>query len=55
MLLRHCLNKINALRSWSGFAMARRLGFAGLAFFLVKGLLWILIPALALAWSSSGR
>jgi hypothetical protein len=32
----------------------RRLGVAGLAFFLIKGLLWLLIPLL-LAKLASGR
>ncbi|MEZ5331905.1 MAG: hypothetical protein R2991_07580 [Thermoanaerobaculia bacterium] len=30
----------------------RRLGAAGFLFFLVKGLLWLLIPAALLAWQA---
>jgi hypothetical protein len=28
----------------------KRLGFAGFMFFLIKGLLWLLVPALAGWW-----
>jgi hypothetical protein len=31
----------------------KRLGFWGFMFFLVKGLLWLLIPALIAFWASS--
>jgi len=31
----------------------KRLGFWGFLFFLVKGLLWLLIPALLAFWASS--
>lgn len=31
----------------------KRLGFWGFLFFLVKGLLWLLIPALLAIWSTS--
>jgi hypothetical protein len=31
----------------------KRLGFWGFLFFLVKGLLWLLIPALIAFWASS--
>jgi hypothetical protein len=31
----------------------RRLGFWGFLFFLVKGLLWLLLPALLAIWASS--
>jgi len=31
----------------------KRLGFWGFLFFLVKGLLWLLIPALIAIWSTS--
>ena len=31
----------------------KRLGFWGFMFFLVKGLLWLLIPALLAFWASS--
>lgn len=31
-------------------AWARRLGLLGFLFFLVKGLLWLLLPALAGLW-----
>lgn len=31
----------------------RRAGLAGTAFFLIKGLLWIIVPAV-LAWFGSG-
>jgi hypothetical protein len=30
-----------------------RLGFWGFLFFLVKGLLWLLVPALVAFWASS--
>jgi hypothetical protein len=30
----------------------RKLGVAGTMFFLIKGLLWLLIPALAVAWKA---
>lgn len=30
----------------------RKLGVAGTMFFFVKGLLWLLIPALAVAWKA---
>jgi hypothetical protein len=29
----------------------KRLGFYGFLFFLVKGLLWLLVPALVTAWA----
>lgn len=31
----------------------KRLGFWGFMFFLVKGLLWLLIPALIAFWANS--
>ena len=31
----------------------KRLGFWGFLFFLVKGLLWLLVPALLAFWASS--
>jgi len=31
----------------------KRLGFSGFLFFLVKGLLWLLVPALIAIWSTS--
>lgn len=31
----------------------KRLGFWGFLFFLVKGLLWLLIPAFVAFWASS--
>jgi hypothetical protein len=31
----------------------KRLGFWGFLFFLVKGLLWLLIPALIALWTTS--
>jgi hypothetical protein len=31
----------------------KRLGFWGFLFFLVKGLLWLLIPTLVALWASS--
>jgi len=31
----------------------KRLGFWGFLFFLVKGLLWLLVPALIAIWSTS--
>jgi hypothetical protein len=31
----------------------KRLGFWGFMFFLVKGLLWLLIPALLAFWATS--
>jgi hypothetical protein len=31
----------------------KRLGFWGFLFFLVKGLLWLLVPALVAFWVSS--
>jgi hypothetical protein len=31
----------------------KRLGFWGFLFFLVKGLLWLLVPALVALWASS--
>ena len=31
----------------------KRLGFWGFLFFLVKGLLWLLVPALIALWASS--
>jgi len=31
----------------------KRLGFWGFMFFLVKGLLWLLIPALIALWTTS--
>jgi hypothetical protein len=31
----------------------KRLGFWGFMFFLVKGLLWLLIPALVAFWATS--
>lgn len=34
-------------------AWLKRLGLAGTLFFLIKGLLWIIVPAL-LAWFGSG-
>lgn len=30
----------------------RRLGLAGFLFFLVKGLLWLLVPAAWIAWQA---
>lgn len=30
----------------------KRLGFWGFMFFLVKGLLWLLVPALVALWAS---
>gem|GEM_PF-1747900 len=30
----------------------KRLGFVGFLFFLVKGLLWLLVPALIAFWAS---
>jgi hypothetical protein len=31
----------------------KRLGFWGFLFFLVKGLLWLLVPALVAFWATS--
>lgn len=31
----------------------KRLGFWGFLFFLVKGLLWLLVPALIALWTTS--
>jgi hypothetical protein len=31
----------------------KRLGFWGFLFFLVKGLLWLLVPALLAIWANS--
>jgi hypothetical protein len=31
----------------------KRLGFWGFLFFLVKGLLWLLVPALIAIWSTT--
>ena len=31
---------------------ARRLGIAGFLFFLIKGLLWLAVPAALVAWRS---
>jgi hypothetical protein len=31
----------------------KRLGFWGFLFFLVKGLLWMIVPALIAIWSTS--
>lgn len=31
----------------------KRLGFWGFLFFLVKGLLWVLVPALIALWTAS--
>lgn len=31
----------------------KRLGFWGFMFFLVKGLLWLIVPALVALWASS--
>jgi hypothetical protein len=31
----------------------KRLGFWGFLFFLVKGLLWLLVPALVALWATS--
>jgi hypothetical protein len=31
----------------------KRLGFWGFLFFLVKGLLWMIVPALLAIWSTS--
>jgi hypothetical protein len=33
----------------------RRLGVAGFAFFLIKGLLWLAAPGLLLLWGQVGR
>lgn len=33
----------------------RRLGLAGFLFFLIKGLLWLAIPAALMAWRSLGQ
>lgn len=33
---------------------ARRLGAAAFLFFLIKGLLWLLVPALILLWGKMG-
>jgi hypothetical protein len=32
---------------------AARLGVAGFLFFLIKGLLWLAVPALVVAWRGS--
>lgn len=52
MLLRRILNKVTrpatprqAMPAW-----LRQLGVVGFLFFLVKGLLWLLLPALLVAW-----
>jgi hypothetical protein len=30
----------------------KRLGFAGFLFFLIKGLLWLIVPALIAIWAN---
>ena len=34
-------------------AWIKRLGFLGFMFFLVKGLLWLLVPALIAIWATN--
>ena len=36
-----------------GIKWIKRLGFWGFLFFLVKGLLWLLVPALIALWTTS--
>ncbi len=32
----------------------KRLGWAGFLFFLIKGLLWLIVPAILVWWGSGG-
>ena len=38
------------VRAGRGGRWFKRLGFAGLVFFTVKGLLWLIVPALVYLW-----
>ncbi len=33
--------------------LLKRLGFAGFCFFLIKGLLWLIIPAAIAVWTAT--
>ncbi|NOT33086.1 MAG: alanyl-tRNA synthetase [Candidatus Eisenbacteria bacterium] len=38
---------------WSRFWLrVRQLGFLGFLFFLIKGLLWLIVPAVVIWWRS---
>lgn len=44
----------NAVKEQRGFGFwIKRLGFAGFMFFLIKGLLWLIVPALIAYFSLS--
>ncbi len=47
-----CPREGGASKCWVKSPLARRLGAAGVLFFLIKGLAWLVVPAV-LAWTAS--
>ena len=44
---------IHAYQDMKGSLWIKRLGFWGFMFFLVKGLLWLIVPALIALWATN--